>query len=259
MVVFKFIIISFLLLPFSDSCLVCLGFVKKKSLLPHTLDITHPFPTLSHLPSPRYSFFEDVKLPPRLWAVKSLFFPPALPPGMEGRKLNSLDVSFFFWSLGSGMLLFSVCSASTKAILKFLVVFLDHTLPSLCSSQIILLFPSNFAVPQWFFLILLPFLAQKGGKWAWDILQDCSCKEYFKQHAQEICTKSFVYWKYMGHACAVAPQRLWLSFNYLWYRFWNIKSSTSDAFLKKTQGKALSLAASLEQMSLDWYSDPVVI
>lgn len=48
-----------------------------------------PFP-LSHtfclLPSPRYSSFKDVRLPPRLWAVKSLFFPPALPPGMKGES-----------------------------------------------------------------------------------------------------------------------------------------------------------------------------
>lgn len=142
MVVFKFIIISFLLLPFSDSCLVCLGFVKKKSLLPHTLDITHPFPTLSHLPSPRYSFFEDVKLPPRLWAVKSLFFPPALPPGMEGRKLNFLDVSFFFLVTGLWDVAVFCLLCLNKGNFKISGGFFRPHPP------FPVLFPNNFALPK---------------------------------------------------------------------------------------------------------------
>lgn len=63
-----------------------MSWVRKKTLWPNTLDITHPFPALSHLPSPHYSSFKDVRLPPRLWAVKSLFFPPAFPLGMEGES-----------------------------------------------------------------------------------------------------------------------------------------------------------------------------
>lgn len=94
-----------------------------------------PFPfshTFCLLPSPHYSSFKDVRLPPRLWAVKSLFFPPCLATRDGGRKLNSLDVSFLgHWALGC------CCFLSVLPQLRQSLTFwwfLGRTLPSLCCS-----------------------------------------------------------------------------------------------------------------------------
>lgn len=127
------------------------------------------------------------------------------------------------------LLLFSVCSASTKAILNFLVVFRSRP------SFPVLFLRSHFAVPDWFccsWVILLPFLAQKGGNELGTSFRIAVVKN-ISSNMHNKCTQIL---EILGLACSVIPERLWLSFNYLWYRFWNIKSSTSDAFFK-TQGK----------------------
>lgn len=119
MVVVKLIIFSFLLFPFSDSCLVCPGFIKKPFYPTHWTSLT-PLP-LSH------TFLPLIIPVPGVSGSHAGFGPwsfCSLPPGMVQK--SELLGCLISWSLPCGMLLFSVCCASTKAIFKFLLVFRPH-------------------------------------------------------------------------------------------------------------------------------------
>lgn len=112
--------------------------------------LSYPTHWTSLIPFPLSHTFLPLVIPLSRMSGSHLDFGPwslcsfPLPCHQGWREKAEFLECLVFWSLRSGVLFFVVCSASTKAILKFLVFFRPHP-------PFPVLFLSHFAVPKWCF------------------------------------------------------------------------------------------------------------